>query len=174
MAQGMNISISSRGHQSKCRPQAGKRERKQLNVIYHILAPWWPMWKELANPHIALHFKKHLHIYPSSHNSGENKTPTTTQHSCMVPVGTAVKACTFFSGSWTKKDYICCSREQHSPGRDRRRMFFSPQAFSHFLSCSPSWSVSAGVPRKIYGLLNSKGAANKGWLQLAKKMEYFA
>lgn len=93
MAQGMSISVSSLGHQSKSRPQAEEGECTQLNVIYHILAPWWPMWKELANPHIALILKSTYIFIPSSHNLGGKKKPT--QHSCMVPVGTAVKTCTF-------------------------------------------------------------------------------
>lgn len=119
-------------------PQRGQgREHTQLNVIYHILAPWWPMRKELANPHIAPILKS-THIFiPASHNLG-GRAKTTTQPFCVVPVGTAVKTWDFFSGSWTKKDLICCIKEQHSPGRRRIKLFCIPQASSHFLSHSPS------------------------------------
>lgn len=144
----------------------GRGECTQLNVIYHILAPRWPMWKELANPHIALifFFKKNLNIYPFISQLGK-------RNSCVVPVGIAVRSCTFSVGH-TLERAVSAVPGSSTPQGGEWECPFSSQLFTFLLSCSPL--QSADIPRKICGLLNSKRAENKGLLQLAKEMEYFA
>lgn len=174
----MSISVSSLGHQSKSRPQAGEGECTQLNVIYHILAPWWPMWKKLANPHIALILKSTYIFIPSSHDLGGKKP---TRHSCMVPVGTAVKNCTFSMGHGLKRSISavagsnipqgggeeeCSLVPKHSPTfyhaapRDQHLLMFLEKSMVCWIANELKTRASSSWQRKRNILLNCQfGAA---------------
>lgn len=109
-------------------------------------------------------FKKNLNIYPFISQLGK-------RNSCVVPVGIAVRSCTFSVGHTLERAVSAVPGSSTLQGGEWECPF-SSQLFTFLLSCSPL--QSADIPRKICGLLNSKRAENKGLLQLAKEMEYFA
>lgn len=121
--------------------------------------------KRISKSSYSSYFKKNLNIYPFISQLGK-------RNSCVVPVGMAVRSCTFSVGHTLERAVMAAPGSNTPQGGGEWESPSSPQIFTLFLSCSPL--QSADIPRKIHGLLNSKRAENKGLLQLAKEMEYFA
>lgn len=121
--------------------------------------------KRISKSSYSSYFKKNLNIYPFISQLGK-------RNSCTVPVGMAVRSCTFSVGHTLERAVSAVPGSNTPQGGGEWGCPSNPQIFTFFLSCSPL--QSADIPRKIRGLLNSKRAQNKGLLQLAKEMEHFA